>query len=228
MPDEVTLGHEAGPLGTCGEVGTGKAVAALLVGVAHNDRRVAPGAQHTPQLAEHAFHALEVLGVRLAVGDVGRLIADHRIVGAPVGEAFGQPPAGHRLTQLGVVRRVGGDEVDRFRLELDQQRHGVADDHSAARRVEPARATGIRTSEIGQTGLAIAAPHLGHDLPVHVGPALFQLEAQGPTRRAADGRSQERTAHAGEWVEDQLTGLREELDQARHQPWRLVRTVGFP
>src|SRR5262249_3378063 len=58
-------------------------------------------------------------------------------------------------------------------------------------------------------------------------PARRELDPEGPPRPARDRRAEERPADAGEWIEHQLTGLREELDEPGHQPRRLVRAVGL-
>ena len=64
-----------------------------------------------------------------------------------------------------------------------------------------------------------------HDLLVDGHPARIQLDAEGPPRSAGDGRAEQRPADAGERVEHELAGPAEELDEAGHQPRRLVGAV---
>ena len=61
--------------------------------------------------------------------------------------------------------------------------------------------------------------------PVDVDPARLDLHAESPPRAAGDGRSEQRPADSGEGIENQVAGPREELDQARHEPGRLVRPM---
>ena len=135
------LGTRPMRLGAGREVGGREAVATVLVGVAHDDDGVAPRAQHAPQLAEERPHALEVLGVRGAVGEVGRVVGDHGVVGAPVGEALGQRPAGHRHLAAAGCRAGRWPRSPRWRRRgRPMSRRGIAHQQPAARGVEGARA----------------------------------------------------------------------------------------
>ena len=137
--------------------------------------------------------------------------------------------AGHRQRQLDVVRRVGRDEVDRAVRDAGQERERIADAQLQAGRIEPPRPARVRGAEVGQLRagpIALRGEVADHRL-VDRGPAGIEFDADGPSWPAGDGRSQERAAHPGERVQDQLTGPAEELDEAGHQAWRLVGAVGL-
>ena len=71
VPDEVALGDEPDGRGARGQVRAGEQVAPVLVGVAHDDDRVAPVAQHAVELAEDRLHPVEEGRV---VGGVGQVV----------------------------------------------------------------------------------------------------------------------------------------------------------
>jgi hypothetical protein len=130
------------------KISSSEAVLTLLVGVAHDERGVAAIAQHAPQPAEEHGHPLQELFVARAVGKVSRAVADHRVVGPPIGEALGQLAAGHGQPQLRVVRRVGGDEVDFAVGQPTDQLQRVANLQPEIRRIEPARATRVGRAQV--------------------------------------------------------------------------------
>src|SRR4029077_19369317 len=88
----------------------------------------------------------------------------------------------------------------------------------------------IRLAQVGETRLAGGLVRLGRrdDLAVDRGPAWRQLDPEGPPRPPCDRRAEERPADAREGIEDELARLREELDEAGHEPRRLVRPAGPP
>ena len=91
----------------------------------------------------------------------------------------------------------------------------------------PPGSVGPRSAR-SRPGAVALVRQVAHDLLEDRGPARVELDADGPPRSARDGRAEQRPADAGERVEDQLAGPAEELDQARHQPRRLVRAVDPP
>ena len=143
---------------------------------------------------------------------------------------LGERAAGHRHRQLQVVRRVGRDEVDRARLERRQDRERVADPQLEPGRVERPRSARVGRAEVGEVGPEAVAlgRQVAHDVVVDGRPARVELDAERPPRAARDGRPEQRPADTRERVEDELAAAREELDQAGHQPRRLVRAVRPP
>ena len=142
----------------------------------------------------------------------------------------GEPAAGHRQRQLDGVRRIRGHEVDACPGQVRQQPQRVAHAHLASRRVERADAGGIRRPKVGKERPESSARRqlLRHDVHVDRGPAGVDLEPERPARSASDRGPEQRAPHPGERVQDQLAGTREELDQSRHQPGRLVRSMCAP
>lgn len=230
VPDEITLRHEAGPVGPGGEVAGREQVPPVLVRVAHDHRGIGSRFQDAPQLGEDELHPVEVGRVVGAVGQIGRVGGDHRVVGPPIGVRLGQRPARHRERQLDVVRRVGGDEVDRPGLERWQDRKRIADPELDARRVERARTARVRRSEVREQGaLAVAlGEQVADDRSEDGGPARFDLDPDRAPGAAGDRSAEQRPADAGERIEHEIAGLREELDQPGHQARGLVRPVGPP
>ena len=202
VPDQVALGHEPGRRGARREVGPGEQVAPVLVGVANDDHRVAPVAQHphgarrttSPSGRGTPGSRRRWRGRRVEVGD-------HRVVGPAVGVRLGQRAAGHRHRQLEVVRRIGGDEVDRVGRQRRQDRQRVADaqlqpglDRSRAAR--PDRPC-PRSASSGPESVAFAEQVPDHRL-VDRRPARIELDADGAARPARDRGAEERPADAGE------------------------------
>ena len=111
------------------------------------------------------------------------------------------------------ARSAGGPARRRPQLEPDGSK--------------PARAARIRRPEVRdrRTEPVALGAQPGDDLLVDGGPARVELDAERPPRPARDRRAEQRAADAGERVEHELAGLAEELDQAGHQPRRLVRAV---
>jgi hypothetical protein len=140
---------------------------------------------------------------------------------------LGELAAGHGDRQLDVVGRVGGDEVDAFRLDLRQERQRVAEAHLQARRIEMPLSAGIGRTDVREqrTQTVSLRRQDPEQFLERVDPALLDLEAYRPPGPSSDGCSQERSTDAGERVENELSRLREELDQPSHQPWRLVCPV---
>ena len=227
MPDEVTLGHESGTLGSRREVGPDELVAAALVRVAHDDDCVAARAQDACDLPEGATHRIEERAVVRRVRQVGCGVADHRVVGPPVGMGLGQLAAGHRQRELDVVGRIGRDQVDRGVRQGRQDLERVAGPHLQARRIEGPRRARVGRPEVGdrRTTAVMLGGETGDDVLVDRHPAWIELDADRPARAPGDGRPEQRAANTGEGIEHQLAAAGEELDQSCHQAWRLVRAV---
>jgi len=140
---------------------------------------------------------------------------------------FGELATGHRDRQLDVVGRIGGDEVDAFRLDLREERQRVAETHLQPRRIEMPLSARVGRTDVRE--LRTQTVSLRRQDPEQflegVDPTLLDLQANGPPGTSSHGRSKERATDAGEGVENELSGLREELDQSSHQARRLVRPV---
>ena len=227
VPDQVSLRREPGSRSSLRQVGRGEDVVAVLVRIAHDHGGIAVRPKHPPQPAEGLLHALEVGGVVGGIGDVAGPVGHHGVVGAAVRVLHGKTAPGHGDRQLDVVGRVGGDEVHARGLHRGQELEGVAEPHLQPRRVEAALASRIGRAQVGHAGTSpVALPDQAvNDLVEDLDPARFDLEADGTARAPGDGCPEQRAADPGERVEDQLTGRGEELDQAGHQPGRLVGAV---
>ncbi len=230
IPDQVALGDEADRRRAAGQVGPGEDVAPTLVGVAHDDHGIATVAQDAVELREDEPHPVQEGRVVGGIGEVVRRIGDHRIVRPPVGMRLGERSPGHRHRQLEVVGRVRCHHVHRSGLQARKQGRRIAHPEFEPCRVESPRTSGIRAAQIDQLGTQSApfGGQLADDPLVDRSPARIELDADGTSRAARDRRSQQGSADARERVEYQLARPAEELDQARHQPGRLVRAMGFP
>ena len=210
------------------QVRPGEPVAAVLVRVAHDHAGIAARPQDAPELGQGHGHPVEERGIVGAVGEVGRVLGDHRVVGPPVRVRLGQRSAGHRERQLDVVGRVGGDEVDRA---VGQRRAGRA--RASPTRISQPDGSNERTPgrvdrpEVGEERARAVAlgEQVADDVGVDRRPARLELDAQRAPRSLGDGRAEERAADPGERIEDQLAGPGEELDEPGHEPRRLVRAV---
>ncbi len=229
MPDQVTLGDEPDGRGARRKVGADELVAPVLVGVADDDDRVATDPQDAIQLDEDRLHPIEERGVVGGIGEIGRGVADHRVVGPPVGVGLGQHAARHGARQLDVVRRIGRDEVDGAVGQCRQDGQGVTQAEVQARRVERTRPAGVGRAQVRdpRPRAVVLGEQPGDHLMVDRDPARIQLDADGAPRSTRDGRPQQCAADAGERVQDEVAGLAEELDQAGHESRRLVGAVGL-
>ena len=140
---------------------------------------------------------------------------------------LGEGAAGHRHRELEVVRRVGRDEVDRAGLQRRQERERIADPQLQPGRVERPRSTRIGRGEVDQVRSEAVAlgRQVAYDVVVDRRPARVELDAERPARAARDGRAEQRAADTRERIEHEIAAPGEELDQAGHQPRRLVRPV---
>ena len=179
------------------------------------------------ELPQHVPHPIEELRVIGRVGEVRRVVGDHRVVGPAVGVGLGELPAGHRDRQLDVVGRVGGDEVDAIGRQIREDHLGVADPQLQPGRVErprPARIIRAQVRQLGAESVTLGEGIADH-IVVDLSPGRRQLDPQGAPRAAGDRRAEQRPADPRERVQDQLTGPGEELDEPGHQPRRLVGSV---
>ena len=230
VPDDVPLGNQAGGLRPRGQLRAGESVPSIEVGIPHDHGRVPARTEDAGHFTEGALHQPEIGIVRGRVGEVRRIPGHHRVVGATVRVPLGERPPGHRQRQLDGVGRVRRHEVDARRRQSGQELQRVADAKLAACRVERADAGWIGVPQVRQERPR-AAPFRQRrrdDIRIDRRPAWVQLEPERATRPASDRCAQQRPADAGERIQHELAGPGEELDQACHQPGRLVRAVRSP
>ena len=180
----------------------------------------------SPNTIAHAIEKRRVVrGVREVVGGIG----DHRVVGPPVGVRLGE--RAHRPwswaaagCRAGRSRRSrpsrppasGSSASASPTLQLEARRDRTPGGHPGPRS-QGRRAPGPSPSR--------SADRSSTTLLEDRGPARIELDPDGSPRPTRDRRTEQRPADAREWIEDELAGPAEELDQARHQPRRLVRAV---